>query len=66
MYNLIKVSSSNEYDGRLSPIYKEYILDNAEDITDITDECAPGSLAYTADLSDVWQLSPSGTWVSLT
>ena len=43
-----------------------YMLDSADDISDPPDEAAglaPGSVCYTADLAEIWQLNSSNEWV---
>jgi hypothetical protein len=39
----------------------EYVVDAAGDLTSITALCAPGSVAYTADLASMWILAADGT-----
>lgn len=44
---------------------EEFLLDNAEDINSVPKDCHPGSIAYTADMSAAWQMSPNGEWVQI-
>ena len=38
------------------------IMVGSEDDLDILTDYTPGSLAFTADLKNLWQLDASGTW----
>lgn len=45
-----------------------YMLDNATDINSPPAENSQleaGSIAYTADLANIWQKNPSGQWVKV-
>lgn len=44
----------------------EYVVDAIADLADITALCAPGSVAYTADLASIWILAADGTtWTAV-
>lgn len=44
--------------------YKEVVINSAEDLEDLTDYPC-GSIAYTADLSNIFQMDTDGTWVAI-
>ncbi len=52
-------------DGKLVGNPKaEYMVDSESDLQDI-ENVAPGTVAYTAGLKSMWQLSASGEWVKM-
>lgn len=63
MYKIVFNGTKN---GVESPNYKEIIGDSAADLNDViaNEECAAGSLFYTADVGSLFILSPNGTWTS--
>lgn len=40
----------------------EALVDAESDLADLPEEYAPGSVAYTADLTSMWQKGPDGNW----
>ena len=48
-----------------SAYHEEYILDTPDDVASLVTDCAPGSIAYTADLGHIYILSPSREWVEV-
>ena len=53
-------------DGKLykGNVADSVMIESSDDLTNLTDLC-PGSIAYTAGFQSMWQLSASGTWVSI-
>lgn len=43
----------------------EYIMDSEKDIENLPTHGEAGSIAYTADMSVIYQLSPSHKWVKV-
>ena len=43
----------------------QYLVDSEDDLIDIPSHVAPGSTAYTADMSHIWQKANDGTWTSM-
>lgn len=39
-----------------------FVMDAATDAPDLPTNCAPGSIAYTADFQNVYVFSPSKQW----
>lgn len=59
-YKMIKKNGECEVEGTG---HKEFMVDKASDLNSIDlTEVAPGSFAYTADLSQLWQLKINKTW----
>lgn len=46
-------------------IVDEFILDSEEDVKELPIYGEAGSMAYTADMSIIYQLSPSHVWVKV-
>lgn len=44
---------------------REILIDSAADVPNLPEDCAPGSLAYTADMSYVVQRDNHGQWVQV-
>lgn len=45
---------------------QEILIDSEADLTNFTEEnTEPGSIAYTADMAKIFQMSPGGEWVSI-
>lgn len=45
---------------------QEILVDVVEDLEELEiDDVEPGSIAYTADMSHIYQMSPSGEWVEI-
>lgn len=42
------------------------MVESADDLENLPDTYAPGSIAFTAGYQDMWQLAADGTWVSVT
>lgn len=63
---MYKIVLSGVGKGADSPNYKEIIADSADDLSDVVanEQCAPGSLFYTADIGSLYILAPDGTWTS--
>ena len=40
----------------------QYLVDSEADLETLPDHVAPGSVAYTADLTSMWQKGVDGTW----
>ena len=57
------VKSSSYKNGFAQSAVLEVLLDSKEDIQTLSTDCSPGSIAYTASMEHVWQLSPSREWV---
>ena len=65
-YSLIKENSPRSITTATSKLVSEYIVDAAGDLTSITALCAPGSVAYTPDLTSMWILAADGTtWTAV-
>lgn len=46
---------------------QEILIDSEADLANFTEDNAePGSIAYTADMSKIFQMSPGGEWVEIT
>lgn len=43
----------------------EVLVDSGADLKSIPDDAAPGSIAYTADFSGMWQKANNGVWVEI-
>ena len=43
----------------------EYLVDGEGDVKNLPDNCAPGSVAFTSDLADMWQLRNDNDCVKL-
>ena len=43
----------------------EFLIDSSSDVSNLPDNAAPGSMAYTASLSDMYMKSASGTWTKI-
>ena len=41
-----------------------FIIDSESDLASLP-ECFPGSIAFTADNANTWQMSPAGTWTKV-
>lgn len=39
-----------------------YLVDSENDLTTLPEGLPPGSVAYTADLTGMWQKGPDGNW----
>lgn len=62
MISTIKVGS-----GYVSSKHKSFLIDSGDDVAALpsttgTDPCAPGSIAYTPDLAEVYILGNDGHW----
>ena len=65
-YALIKENSPRSLTTANAKLVSEYIVDAVGDLTSITALCAPGSVAYTADLESIWVLAADGTtWTAV-
>ena len=65
-YSLIKENSPRSITTATAKLVSEYIVDAAGDLANITALCAPGSVAYTADLASIWILAADGTtWTAV-
>ena len=60
-----KVLTSGLENRYTSFYHDEYLIDDGEDIAFVPRNCAPGSLAYTVDLSKIYQLSNALEWVEV-
>ena len=55
-------------DRYIIPDKKTFLIDSESDITELNqkaEECAPGSIAYTADMSVVYQLGNDHKWYAI-
>lgn len=52
-------------DGYTKPNVMEVLIDSPGDVASLPKECDPGSCAYTADLSHIFQLSVTGEWIEI-
>ena len=43
----------------------EIMIESSSDLTDLPEDAAPGSIAYTAGLSAMYQKGLDGTWVQI-
>ncbi len=63
------VGADNSWDGNGAGKTRcTYLLDAAADIESLPDEnskLSPGSIAYTADMRDIWQKNGQGEWVKV-
>lgn len=44
---------------------EKFLMDTADDVENLPMDCAVGSIAYTADKSEGYLMSPSGVWVKV-
>jgi hypothetical protein len=60
-YVIIKVGGDGYNHGKM---HKEFLIESDADLTDIDtdEECAPGSVAYTADLTFLTIKDVDGNW----
>lgn len=60
---MIKIIKPNRYKTGLMHCRKEvFLLDGVEDLALLPKDTPAGSVAYTADMSAHFRLSPSGVW----
>ena len=50
-------------DGNLAEVPNVSIMVDA--ITDVPDNCEPGTVAYTPGFANMWQLDTAGTWQAI-
>lgn len=63
MYVLVKVGGAGENFGDM---HKEFMVDSESDLSGIDmSRVAPGSVAYTAGLGEMWQSNTAGQWVKI-
>lgn len=43
----------------------EVLIDSSSDLSSLPDDLAPGSMAYTASLSDMYMKAINGTWTQI-
>lgn len=43
----------------------EVLVDSSSDLTALAGKVTPGSIAYTADLANVWMLNNNHEWVAV-
>lgn len=61
------VGSEKDYSGK-PEVLRNYVLDSSSDIDSPPEDdyrTAPGSCAYTADLTGIWVKSPAGVWTAV-
>lgn len=62
MITLVKTGAKDGYEHGSS--HKEYLISGESDKANLPTACAPGSIAYTADLKTVYILSNEKVWIS--
>lgn len=62
-YSIIKHDTYET--GRVHDQREAFLIDAADDVKDLPADSAPGSIAYTADNTQAWQMSPSKVWVEV-
>lgn len=54
-----------EIEGRyVIPDLKYFLITGSEELN-LLPNCAPGSIAYTAGVKQMWQLSEAGEWIEV-
>lgn len=56
------VETSNGRDTYPAPKTRSILVDSESDLASIPEDTAPGSTAYTADMTQMWMLDNSGVW----
>lgn len=51
--------------GHVHDHRKSFLIDGEEDVVDLPVDAVPGCIAYTADCSMAWQMSPSKIWTKV-
>ena len=44
---------------------EQFLIDSIDDVQNLPSDSAPGSIAYFADRSRAWQMSPSKVWTEV-
>lgn len=60
MYNTISCNAGRE--TQMLPGRMEFLVDGAGDLPMLPTGSAPGSIAYTASMEDMWQKDNTGVW----
>ena len=62
-YSIIKHDAYET--GRVHDHREMFMIDDENDVQNLPADSAPGSVAYTADNTQAWQMSPSKVWVEV-
>lgn len=56
------LGTSTKTDTRPIALKREVLVDSQADLASIPSDSAPGSIAYTADMKNMWMKDNDGSW----